>query len=121
MRRRTGGSKRRRLELIARAKEGAKELEREGMRCSEIQGSHRPFMGAGEAPERGGRGGVTAALMALMPLKMGVRLRGGLRGEMMAGRVTARVASEGGAGRHGVAEGNEEKRQQSAGVGKGWS
>jgi hypothetical protein len=29
----TGGNERRRHELIARAKEGAKELRREGMRC----------------------------------------------------------------------------------------
>jgi hypothetical protein len=32
-RRRTGGSERRWLELVARAKEGAKELRREGMRA----------------------------------------------------------------------------------------
>jgi hypothetical protein len=38
---------------------------------------------------------------------------------MMAGRVTARAASEGGARRCGVAGGDEEKRQRSAGVGKG--
>jgi hypothetical protein len=38
---------------------------------------------------------------------------------MMAGRVMARVASEGGAGRRGVAGGDEEKRQRSAGMGKG--
>jgi hypothetical protein len=37
----------------------------------------------------------------------------------MAGRVTARAASEGGAGRRGVAGGDEEKQQWSAGVGKG--
>jgi hypothetical protein len=37
----------------------------------------------------------------------------------MVGRVTARAASEGGAGRRGVAGGDEEKRQRSAGVGKG--
>jgi hypothetical protein len=55
-RRHTGGNERRRLELIARAKEGAKELGREGMRCGEIRGSHRPFIGVGEAPERGGQG-----------------------------------------------------------------
>jgi hypothetical protein len=55
-RRRTGGSEQRRLELVARAKEGAKELGREGMRCNEIRGSHRPFIGVGEASERGGRG-----------------------------------------------------------------
>jgi hypothetical protein len=38
---------------------------------------------------------------------------------MMAGRVTARAASEGGAGQRGVVGGDEEKRQRSAGVGKG--
>jgi hypothetical protein len=37
---------------------------------------------------------------------------------MMAGRVTARAASEGGAGRRGVAGGDEEKWQRSAGLGK---
>jgi hypothetical protein len=80
MRRRTGGSERRWLELIVRAKEGAKELGREGMRCGEGQGSQRHFIGARGASERGGRGGVMVALMALTPLKTGVRLRGGLRG-----------------------------------------
>jgi hypothetical protein len=53
---RTGGNDRWRLELIARAKEGAKELGGEGMRCGETQRSHRPFIGAEGAPERGGRG-----------------------------------------------------------------
>jgi hypothetical protein len=38
---------------------------------------------------------------------------------MMAGRVTARAASEDGAGRRRVAGGDEEKRQWLAGVGKG--
>jgi hypothetical protein len=52
----TGGNDRRQLELIARAKECAKELGKEGMRCGESRGSHRPFIGAGGAPERGGRG-----------------------------------------------------------------
>jgi hypothetical protein len=51
---RTRSSERRRLELVARAKEGAKELRREGMRCSEIRGSHHPFIGVGGAPETGG-------------------------------------------------------------------
>jgi hypothetical protein len=55
-RRHTGCSERRRLELVTRAKEGAKELGREGMRCGDGRGSHRPFIGAGGAPERGGRG-----------------------------------------------------------------
>jgi hypothetical protein len=79
-RQRTGGSERQRLELVARAKEGVKELGREGMRCGEGRGSHCPFIGAGGAPERGGRGGVTMTLMALTPLKTGARLRGGLKG-----------------------------------------
>jgi hypothetical protein len=56
MRRRTEGSEWRRLELDARAKEGAKELGREGMRCGEGRESHHPFIGAGGAPGRGGRG-----------------------------------------------------------------
>jgi hypothetical protein len=55
-RRSTGGNERRQLELVARAKEGAKELGREGMRCGESRGSHRPFIRAGGAPERGGQG-----------------------------------------------------------------
>jgi hypothetical protein len=56
------------------------------MRCGESRGSHRPFIGArGGAPERVA-GGVTAALMALTPLKAGARLRGGIKeGEMMVG------------------------------------
>jgi hypothetical protein len=54
-RRRTGGNERQRLELVTRAKEGVKELGREGMRCGESRGSHRPFIGAGGAPERGAR------------------------------------------------------------------
>jgi hypothetical protein len=45
---------------------------------------------------RGGRGGgVTAALMALTTLKMGARLRRGLRGGSDGGRVTAQAASRG--------------------------
>jgi hypothetical protein len=43
---RTGGSEWRRLELVV----SAKELGREGMRCGEIRGSHRPFIGVGGAP-----------------------------------------------------------------------
>jgi hypothetical protein len=38
---------------------------------------------------------------------------------MMVGQLTARAASEGGAGQRGVAGGNEEKRQRSASVGEG--
>jgi hypothetical protein len=46
-RRRTGGNERWHLELVATVKEGVKELGREGMRCSESRGSHRPFIGVG--------------------------------------------------------------------------
>jgi hypothetical protein len=82
---RTEGNDRWRLELVARAKEGAKELGKEGMRCGESRESHRPFIGVGER-RSGVAGGVTAALMALTPLKAGARLRGGIKeGEMMAG------------------------------------
>jgi hypothetical protein len=56
LRRCTGGSEQRWLELVARAKEGVKDLRREGMRCGEGRGSHRPFIGAGGGPGRGGRG-----------------------------------------------------------------
>jgi hypothetical protein len=56
MRRCTRGSERRWLELIVRVKEGTNELGREGMRCGEGRGSYHPFIGAGGAPERGGRG-----------------------------------------------------------------
>jgi hypothetical protein len=72
-RRRTEGSEQRRLELIVRAKEGAKELRRAGVRCGEGRGSHHPFIGAEGALGRG----VTVALMALTPLKTGARLREG--------------------------------------------
>jgi hypothetical protein len=78
-RRRTRGNERRWLELVVRAKEGAKELRREGMRCGESRGSHHPFIGAGGERRRGVAGGVMAALMALTPLKAWKRLRGGLR------------------------------------------
>jgi hypothetical protein len=56
-RRRTGGNERRRLELVMRAKEGTKELEREGMRCDESRGSHHPFIGAGGSAREGWPGG----------------------------------------------------------------
>jgi hypothetical protein len=50
---RTGGHERWRLELVTRAKESAKELGREGMRCDESLGSHRPFIGAGGSTGEG--------------------------------------------------------------------
>jgi hypothetical protein len=75
-RRRTAGNEQRRLELVARAKEGTKKLGREGMRCGEGRGVSSPIYRGRGALERGGRGGVTTALMALTPLKMRARLRG---------------------------------------------
>jgi hypothetical protein len=121
MRHRTGGNELRWLELVARAEEGVKKLRREGTRCGEGRGVSSPFYRCRGAPERGGRGGVMAALMALTPLKTRARLRGGLRGggEMVAGRVLARPAFEGEAGRRRVAGDEEEKRQRSVGVRKG--
>jgi hypothetical protein len=51
--------------------------------------------GSGQGERRGGVAGVTAALMDLMPLKAGARLRGGgLRGSD-GGAVMARAASRG--------------------------
>jgi hypothetical protein len=47
-----GGEERWRLELIVRAKEGVKELGREGKRCGEVRGWCSPFIGAGGAPGR---------------------------------------------------------------------
>jgi hypothetical protein len=67
-------------------------------------------------------GGSNGGINGFNAIEDGARLRWGLRrggGGMMAGRVTARAASEGGAGRRGVAGGDEEKWQRSAGVGKG--
>jgi hypothetical protein len=53
-------------------------------------------------------------------IKDGGEVKRGIKGGgMMAGRVMARAAAEGGAGRRGVDGGDEEKRQRSAGVGKG--
>jgi hypothetical protein len=76
---RTRGNERRWLELIARAKEGAKELGREGMRCGESRGSHHPFIGAGEAPERGGRGS-NGGVIGVNAIEGGGEIkRGGLR------------------------------------------
>jgi hypothetical protein len=48
-------------------------------RCGELLGWCSPFIGFGGAPGRGGRGGLTPVLMALMPLKTGEVLRGKLR------------------------------------------
>jgi hypothetical protein len=59
------------------------------MRCSESRGSHRPFIGAGGAPERGGRGS-NDGVNGINAIEGGVRLRGGLRrGESDGGVVKA--------------------------------
>jgi hypothetical protein len=80
-RRRTRGSERRQLELIARLKEGAKELGREGMRCGEDRGSHHPFIGAKGAPGRGGLGG-NGSINGFNAIEDGGEVkRGELRGE----------------------------------------
>jgi hypothetical protein len=55
-RRRTGGNERWRLELVARAEEGAKKLRKEGMWCGEGRGVSSPFYRGRGAPERGGPG-----------------------------------------------------------------
>jgi hypothetical protein len=71
--------------LVTRVKEGTKELLKEGMRCGESRGSHRHFIGAGEAPERGGwgsNGGVNGvnAIEGRGEVRRGIK-----EGEMMAG------------------------------------
>jgi hypothetical protein len=89
-RRRTGGSERRRLEFIARAKE----LGREGMRCGEGRGSHRPIIGVGGAPGRGGRGG-NSGVNGFNTIEDGGEVKGGIKGGSDGGRVTARATSRG--------------------------
>jgi hypothetical protein len=56
-RQRDGGKERWGLELIARVKEGARDLDREGKRGGEGRGFSSPFIGAEGVPRRGGRGG----------------------------------------------------------------
>jgi hypothetical protein len=53
-----------------------REVKRSWERCGELRGWCSPFIGVGGAPGRGGRGGLTPVLMALMPLKTGEGLRG---------------------------------------------
>jgi hypothetical protein len=52
-----GGGEWRWLELSTRAKEGVRELEREGKRSGEGRGCSVPFIGAEGASGRGGWGG----------------------------------------------------------------
>jgi hypothetical protein len=75
-RRRDGGKEQWQLELIARVKEGVKELRRGGKGVVRAKGSRSLLYGPRE--RRGGVAGeVMVVLMALMPLKMG-RVRGGV-------------------------------------------
>jgi hypothetical protein len=43
--------------LGERAAQAGREGNRSGERCGEARGACSPFIGAGEAPDRGGRGG----------------------------------------------------------------
>jgi hypothetical protein len=74
-RRRDGGKERRRLELIARVKEGAMELGRDGKRGGEGQGLSSPFIGAEGAPGRGVQGG-NSGVNAFNAIEDGASLRG---------------------------------------------
>jgi hypothetical protein len=56
-RRHDRGEERWRLELDASAKDGAKELRREGKRDGKVRGYLSPFIGAEGAPGRDGQGG----------------------------------------------------------------
>jgi hypothetical protein len=91
-------------------------------RCGESRGSHHPFIGAG-ARRRGVAGGSNGGINGFNAIEDGGEVKRGIKGGggMMAGRVTARVASEGGAGRRGVARGDEEKRNGRPAYGRGWS
>jgi hypothetical protein len=77
---RTGGSERRLLELVTKVKEGAKEIGREGMRCSEIWGSHRPFIRAEGATERGGWGGSNSGVNGFNAIEYGGEVKRGIKG-----------------------------------------
>jgi hypothetical protein len=71
-----GGEEWQRLELDARAKEGAKELGRErGKRGGEGRGFSSPFTGAEGATGRGSRGG-NCGINGFNTNEDGVRLRG---------------------------------------------
>jgi hypothetical protein len=98
MRRCTRASERRWLELIAWAKEGAKELGIDGMRCGEGRGSHHPFIGPGER-RRGVAGGSNDGVNGFNSIEDGGEVKRGITGggEMMAGHIMTRAASEGGA------------------------
>jgi hypothetical protein len=74
------------LELIAWAKEGAKELGREGKRCGEVRGWCSPFIGSGGALGRGGRGG-TGGVNVFNAIEDGEHKGRVMEGVLMAGQV----------------------------------
>jgi hypothetical protein len=78
-RRGDGGAEPKAAALGERKARAWREAKRGWERCGELRGWCSPFIGVGGAPGRGGRGGLTPALMALTPLKMGEGLRGELR------------------------------------------
>jgi hypothetical protein len=85
-RRRTGGNERRCLELVTRAKEGVKELRREGMRCGESRGSHHPFIGAGGSTEEGWPGGGNGDVSGVNAIEGRGEVKRGIKeGGVMAG------------------------------------
>jgi hypothetical protein len=83
----TGGNERWRLELVARVKEGEKELGREGMRCGESWGSHHPFIGAGGSVGDGWPGGGSnSGINGVNANEGGGEVKRGIKkGEVMAG------------------------------------
>jgi hypothetical protein len=78
-RRRTGGNEWWWLELVARAKEGAKELGREGMRCSVSRGSHLPFIGAGGSAGEGWPGGSNGGVNGVNTIEGGGKIKRGIK------------------------------------------
>jgi hypothetical protein len=98
-----GGEERQWLELVARVREDVKGLRREGKRCGEVLWWCSPFIRAGGAPGRGGRG-VTVALNVFSAIEDD-EVKGRVKeGVLMAGQVKAQGShSRRGAGRCGVA------------------
>jgi hypothetical protein len=54
-------------------------------RCGESRGSHRPFVGARGAPERGGRGGSNDGVNGFNAIEDRGEIKKGIKGGMMAG------------------------------------
>jgi hypothetical protein len=66
-------------------------------------------------------GGSNGGINGFNAIEDGGKVKRGIKGEMMAERVTARAVSKGGAGQRGVARGDEEKWQRRPEWGRGWS